>query len=174
MKRRTLLLALACSACATTPAAPEPDYKPTGGVVTYNRTATFDATHVRSVSCNMRMREDGSWGGSLGDRGLDVAVTDVTVKGVDLFINREESRPGKTIITAQFKGLLYRFELQGERALVRTPTVSLSYGGRVLGDNVARYGPMGEFELTGEASKENPPWPQIAFALLAAFVAAGT
>jgi hypothetical protein len=173
MKRRTLLLALACSACATTPSVPEPEFKPTGGVVTYGKTASFDATRVRSVSCNLRMREDGSWGGSLGDRGIDVSVNDVTVKGVDLLISREDSRPGKTIITAQFKGLIYRFEFQGERAVVRTPSASLSFGGRVLGDNVAHYGPMGEFELRGEASKENPPWPQFAFALLAAYVGEG-
>ena len=171
--RRTILLALALAGCATTPAAPEPEFHPTGEVLSYDRNASFDATRVKSVFGNMRMREDGSWGGVLANKGVDVSVDDVTVRGVDLFVSREESRKGKTIITAQIQGNIYRFEFVGDRALIRTPSVSLTFDGRVGGQGYAKYGTMGELTLKGDASKENPPWPQFAFALIAAFGGGG-
>jgi hypothetical protein len=174
MSRGTIVVLLGLSACATAPAAPEPEYKPTGEVVIYERTSTFDGTHVRGPSCNLSRRDDGSWGGVLGGRGIDVAVTNDSIRGVDLTISREESTRGHQVITALFMGLIYRFELSADGAIIRTPTRSMTFPGRVVGERLASYGggvggAHGDFTLRGDASLENPPWPQLALALLATY-----
>jgi hypothetical protein len=170
MMRRSLLFLLACSACATTPAVPEKEYRPAGEVRYYNRSASFDETRVRSVKCNLQRRADGTWGGVIDGRAIDVSVNDITVRGVDIIVNREESRPGKQVFTAQFQGRIFRFEISDDSVSVRTGSMSANYPGRLLGEGVSRFGPNGELELRGESSLENPPWPQLAFALIAAFI----
>jgi hypothetical protein len=168
----TLFVVLAgCTLPTVVPEAQNTEYKVTGEVVAYGRTATFDAYRVRSVNCNLTKRTDGSWGGTFGDQGraVDVSVDDAHVRGVDFNLNREDSKPGSMIITGQFQGRIFRFEMDANQALVRTSAKSLTYPGRIVGDNVVKYGPMQNLELRGEAGKEAPPWPQIGFALLAAF-----
>jgi hypothetical protein len=171
MKLRSTLFLLVGAACATTSmqTGPEPEYTPTGEVVYYDRIATFDATHVQSPNCSLRRRDDGSWGGVLAERPIDVSVNEVTVKGADFLVSREDSRPGKSVITGQFQGRIFRFELTDDQVSIRTSNLSAVYPNRVLGERSAKYGTRGEVELRGEASGENPPWPQFAFALMSAF-----
>jgi hypothetical protein len=171
---RTVFLALACGACATTPAAPEPEYKPTGEIVSTWGTASFDEGHVRGPSCNLKRREDGTWGGTLGvrltgNRAVDVTVDDATIRGVDFLVSREESRPGHAVYTGTVQGFMYRFELDSDRALVRTPNFNQNFDGRTLSEKQATYGSAYSLQLRGDASLENPPWPQLALALIAAF-----
>jgi hypothetical protein len=162
-----------CALPAVMPEALSTEYKPTGEVMAYGKSASFDAYRVRSPGCNLTKRTDGSWGGTFGDpdhqRGIDVSVDDAHVRGVDFNLNREDSKPGSLIITGQFQGRIFRFEMNATQVLVRTSATSLTYPGRVVGENVVKYGPMQNLELRGEASKEVPPWPQIGFALMAAF-----
>jgi hypothetical protein len=145
------------------------EYKSSGEVIAYGRTSSFDAYRVRSTQCNLAKRTDGSWGGTFSDRPLDVSVDDAHARGVDFNLNREDSKPGSLIVTGQFQGRIFRFEMNATQVLVRTPTTSLTYPGRVVGENVVKYGPMQNLELRGEASIEAPPWPQIGFALMCAF-----
>jgi len=172
--RRTLASALTILACAcnmptVVPEANNTEYKPTGEILAYGRTSSFDAVRVRSVACNIAKRTDGSWGGTFGERALDVSVDDAHVRGVDFNLNKEDSKPGSLIITGQFQGRIFRFEMNEAQVLVRTSATSVTYPGRVLADGVVKYGPQQNLELRGEASQENPPWPQIGFALMAAF-----
>lgn len=145
------------------------EYKPTGEVHAYDATATFDAVRVRAPRCNLTKRTDGSWGGTLGDRGVDVSVDDAHIRGAELLLTREESTANHTIITGQFQGRIFRFEMDESKAIVRTPTKSTTYQGRFVSEGVTKYGPQGDMELRGEAGLEKAPWPQIAFALMAAF-----
>jgi hypothetical protein len=137
----------------------------------YGKSSSFDPYRVRGTQCNLSKRTDGSWGGTFGNEGraLDVSVDDAHVRGVDFNLNREDSKPGSLIVTGQFQGRIFRFEMNATQVLVRTSATSLTYPGRVVGENVVKYGPMQNLELRGEASKEAPPWPQIGFALMCAF-----
>jgi hypothetical protein len=145
------------------------EYKPTGEVHAYDTTSTFDAVRVRAPRANLTKRTDGSWGGTLGDRGVDVSVDETHIRGAELLLSREDSTANHTVITGQFQGRIFRFEWDEAKALVRTPSKSLTYQGRVVTEGITKYGPQGDLELRGEASLEKAPWPQIAFALIAAF-----
>ena len=155
----------------TVPEAMSTDYKATGEIIAYGASASFDDYRVRSVYCNLSKRTDGSWGGTFGDqqRPLDVSVDEAHVRGVDFNMNREDSKPGSLIITGQFQGRIFRFEMDSTQVVVRTSAKSLTYPGRVVGEDVVKYGPMQDLQLKGEAGKESPPWPQFGFALMAAF-----
>ncbi|GMU60241.1 MAG: hypothetical protein AMXMBFR34_20040 [Myxococcaceae bacterium] len=170
--KKLLWLALWASGCTFPQVVPEAlsdEYKPTGEVRMYDRGATFDAVRVRSPYANLSKRTDGSWGGVLVREPVDVTVTDKTVRGVNFVLTREESAPGKLIITGQFKGKIYRFEFEENIARIRAPVQSLDFQTRWPIDNGVAYGPMKSLQLYGEAAAENPPWPQIAFALVAMF-----
>jgi hypothetical protein len=172
---RSLLFAAAltvvtgCDLPTVVPEAQSSEYVPLGEVMFRDRGASFDAVRVRSPKCNLAKRTDGSWGGTFADRALDVTVTETTIRGVEFMLTREDSKPGHAIITGQFQGRIYRFELDENQALVRTATTSLTFPGRLIAENVVKYGPMQNLELRGEAGNENPPWPQLGFALMAAF-----
>ena len=84
-------------------------------------------------------------------------------------MTREETRKGHIVITGQFIGKIARFEIDSEQVMVRTASVSKTLPGRIITPGGTAYGPLHELELRGEAGLENPPWPQFAFALLAAF-----
>lgn len=164
--------ALALAGCALMPkTVPEAntEFKPSGEVVIRGRTAGFDAVRVRSVNCNLAKRTDGSWGGTFQERAVDVSVTDTHIRGVDVILTRQESQKGHLIITGNFNGKMARFEVDGDKVLVRTPVTSRNLTGRTDEGAVVKYGSLQELELRGEAGVENPPWPQIAFALLSVF-----
>ena len=170
--RLTLWSCLFVAGCAlpkTVPEALSADFKPTGEVSMRGRTASFDAWRVRAPNCNLSKRTDGSWGGTFQERALDVSVTEKQIRGVEMTMTHEHTSDGKEIITGQFLGKLARFELDGEKVLIRTQGTSATLHGRVAGEQVVSYGALHELELRGEAGAPNPPWPQLAFALMAAF-----
>ena len=89
------------------------------------------------------------------------------MSGVELMLTREKSEGNRTVITGQFQGRIYRFELDENRAIMRAPNNAFTLDGRLESPNLTTYGPQGNLQLRGEASGDNPPWPQIAFALMA-------
>lgn len=162
--------ALALSACSFARVMPEAlntEFKATGEVLLYNRTASFDAYRVRSPRCNLSKRTDGSWGGVLAERPVDVSVTDTRISGVDLMLTREKSEGNRQVITGQFQGRIYRFELDEHRVILRAPNVAFTLDGRQVGPKQTTYGPRGDLQLMGDAAGDDPPWPQIGFALMA-------
>ena len=170
MRASLVVVAALFSSCnfpTVVPEAQTADFKPTGEVLLYNRTVSFDAYRVRSPKCNLSKRTDGSWGGVLAERPLDVSVTDKRISGVEFMLTREQSEANHTVITGQFQGRIYRFEFDDKRAIIRAPNSSFTLDGRQVGQNLTTYGPQGNLQLKGEAGGENPPWPQIGFALMA-------
>ena len=170
MRLPLIVAAVALSACnfpTVMPEALNTEFKATGEVLLYNRTASFDAYRVRSPKCNLSRRTDGSWGGMMTDRPLDVSVTDTRISGVEFMLTREKSEGNHTVITGQFQGRIYRFEFDDGQALIRAPNNSITLLGRQVGPQQTTYGPQGNLQLRGEAGGENPPWPQIGFALMA-------
>jgi hypothetical protein len=143
------------------------EFKPTGEVLLYSRTVSFDAVRVRSPDLNMTKRTDGSWGGILENQAVDVSVTENKITGVNFLLTREMSDGKRTVITGQFQGRIYRFEFDENEIMFRAPSKSMTYPGRQVAKDQTTYGPRGDVQLRGEAGSENPPWPQIAFALLA-------
>ncbi len=172
---RSLLLATlfvtlgGCNLPTVVPEATSTEYKPTGEVQAYDQSASFDAVRVRGVKVNLSKRTDGSWGGTVADRPVDVSVDEGHVRGVDFIVSREETNGSHNVITGQFQGRTLRFEWDENQAIIRTGSKSLTYPGRVVAERVTKYGPRAEFELRGDAGLERAPWPQIAFALIAAF-----
>ncbi len=166
---RTLLVAAVLAGCTLPAVMPEvrsTAFVPTGGLSLYNRSVTFDAVRVRGPNVNLSRRTDGSWAGVLDARAVDVTVTDTRIVGVDLLLTRAQSEPGRLVITGQFQGLIYRFELDDERVVIRGPSRSYDLPGRQLGGDQTTYGPQGNLVLQGQAGAERPPWPQLAFGLL--------
>lgn len=165
---RGALLLVLLGGCATTntgPAMPA-EFKPTGEVVLGNRSASFDAWRVINARCNLARRGDGSWAGTFEGQAVDVTVTEDRVVGIGLQMTRE-LQDGRSIITGQFNGRIVRFEFDDERALLRTPFSAYTISGRFLREGATVYGADGMLQLKGEAGLDVPPWPQIAFALLA-------
>lgn len=143
------------------------EFKPTGEVLLYNRSVSFDAVRVRSPDLNMTKRTDGSWGGIFENQALDVSVTDTKITGVNFLLTREMSDGKRTVITGQFMGRIYRFEFDDQEIMFRAPSKSMNYPGRQIAKDQTTYGPRGDVQLRGEAGIDNPPWPQIGFALMA-------
>lgn len=170
MRASLLVAVVALTSCTFPTVVPEAlntEFKATGEVLLYNRTVAFDAYRVRSPKCNLSRRTDGSWGGTLSERPIDVSVTDTRISGVEFMLTREQSEGNKMVITGQFQGRIYRFELDDNQALIRAPNNSFTLQGRQVSPTQTTYGPQGNLQLRGEAGSENPPWPQIGFALMA-------
>lgn len=167
---RTTMMAVAmvvagCSFPTVVPEALNTEFKPSGEVLAYSRIVSFDSVRVRSPHVNLSKRTDGSWAGTFAERPVDVSVTDSRVRGVDFILNRDVEG-NKVIITGQFQGRIYRFELDDQQAMIRGPNSSMTYPGRQNTPRGIMYGPMGNLELRGEAGHELAPWPQIGFALM--------
>lgn len=169
---RTLVVAVtlslsACTLPAVLPEVSDSEYKPTGEILLGVRSANFDAVRVRSPRCNLARRSDGSWAGTFDSRPIDVTVSENRVVGTGLQLTRT-NEDGKLVITGQLEGRIVRFELDDDKVLFRTPASAITLQGRTLGEGLTTYGGRGELQLRGEAGLDNPPWPQFAFALLAA------
>lgn len=170
MKRAfPVVVALSLTACTLPAVLPEvnQEYKPTGEILLGNRSANFDAVRVRSPRCNLARRTDGSWAGTFDTRPVDVNVYENRLAGIGVQLTKSLEN-GKLVITGQVEGRIVRFELDDQRALIRTASGSITLDGRVVGEDLTTYGPRGELQLKGEAGRDVPPWPQFAFALLAA------
>jgi len=173
MKRVVQLMIVAalggCSFPHVVPEALSDTYTPLGEVMMRNRGASFDAVRVRSPRCNLAKRTDGSWAGTLNDHPVDVSVYESRIVGANFSVTREMSEGRHIVITGQFEGKIYRFEMDEHHAIIRAPNnVSLNFDGMNVEGKTVRYGPMGNFELRGAAGDANPPWPQLAFALMGA------
>lgn len=164
------LLLIGCARMAPLPET-QTEYVPTGEINLGSLGASFDTVRVRKANVNLTKRADGSWGGVMGSGpsggiGIDVTVTPKRVTGVGLTLVLEESGGEKgTIITGQFQGNIVRFEFGPEQALIRTHRFSST----LARSSPTTYGARGELKLNGEAALADPPWPQFALALLAAF-----
>ncbi len=167
--KKLALLVVVLSGCASMQPLPETqtEYVPTGEISLGAMGASFDAVRVRKPNANLTKRADGSWGGVLGGQGIDVSVTPRRVSGVNLTLVLEEAGSETTpmIITGQWQGKIVRFELDNERALIRTPGVNVT----LARSSPTTFGAKGELELKGDAALAEPPWPQFALAMLAAF-----
>lgn len=163
---------LALTGCVLPQVVPEAqntEFVAKGEVRAHARSASFDSVRVRSPQMNITKRTDGSWGGTFDGRAIDVSVEGDNIRGANMTLTRSDSTKDKLVITGQFEGRIYRFELDANQALVRTPNTSITYPGRVISERQTSYGPGGDLVLIGEAGAESPPWPQFAFAMMAAF-----
>jgi hypothetical protein len=171
MRAALLTLMVVVTGCATTTTAEGPampaEYKPTGEVVMIRNQATFDAWRVMNPNCNLRKRADGSWAGTLSGQTVDVNVYENRVAGVGMTFTREV-KDGRLIITGQFNSQIVRFELGPDLAIARLPNQSYTFVGHSEEPGKFAWGPNAELQLKGDAAQAMPPWPQIAFALLAA------
>jgi hypothetical protein len=175
--KSVVLGALLVGSCVFPQVVPEAsgEFHPTGSIQRGALGASFDGARIVSPNITLSRRTDGSWGGRFalagsGDaQALDVSVAEHEVRGVDFVMVRERDG-AKTTISGAFKGKTFRFELSPALLSVHTTRFSGDYAGREqLGDGSVRYGPRGELSLTGEAAAETIAWPQLGFALVAAF-----
>lgn len=169
--RAFLVAALILTSCTLPQVMPEAvntEFKPTGEVIMYGRTASFDAVRVRSTECNLARRTDNSWGGTLNKEPFDVSDYGNSLRGANFTLNREISDPGHTVITGQFQGRIYRFEVDDQKAMIRAPSASRTWGGKNKTPNGTTYGPEGDLQLKGEAGDDSPPWPQLGLAFICA------
>jgi hypothetical protein len=140
------------------------EYKPTGELNFYDKSASFDAWRVRAVNANITKRTDGSWGGVLRDEPLDVSVTPDSLTGAIIKLVREDTADGY-IITGQINGAIVRYEVLKDKLLIRTGRQSFTLGRK----DANSFGGKGEFTMSGEAANPEVPWPQVGLALLAMF-----
>jgi hypothetical protein len=140
------------------------EFKPTGELNFYDKSASFDPWRVRSVNANITKRTDGSWGGLLREEPLDVTVTPEQITGAIVKLVRQDNADG-FIITGQINGAIVRYEVLKDKLVIRTHRQSFTLARR--DDN--SFGAKGEFTMSGEAASAEVPWPQIGLALLAMF-----
>lgn len=170
MNRPLALCASLCvlSGCAALFPASVPEaateFKPTGELNFYDKSASFDPWRVRAVNANITKRTDGSWGGMVRDEALDVTVTAQEITGALLKLVREDTADGY-VITGQINGAIVRYEVLKDKLVIRTGRQSFTLGRR----DATSFGSRGEFTLAGEAANPEAPWPQIGLALLAMF-----
>ncbi len=156
-----------CSFPQVVPEAKSVEFSPRGEIRLYDRSAAFDAVRVRGVNCNLAKRTDGSWAGTFFMAPIDVSVTENAIRGVGFVMTRERSESGKHILTGQFHGHIYRFEIDSNQALLRGTKLSVTLPGRQVNSAGTTYGSLGELQLIGEAGSDMPPWPQLGFVVAA-------
>ncbi len=169
MKKPTKLWSMLCvlTACqhlGVSAQASERPFEPTGAVQYLARGAAFSATRVVGPNVNLSKRADGSWGGRLLDQPVDVNEYENRIGGVDFTLQLVATPTGQ-LVTGQWKGESIRFELDQAMVRVRAGGESFTLGAHGPG----HYGAAGEFELSGDAARAAPPFPQLAFAMIGAF-----
>lgn len=143
------------------------DFEPTGVVMFQKANASFDGARIVGPFVNMNRRDDGSWTGLLGGQPVEAAASGAGLRGVNLTLNVESSAAG-TVVTGQWQGRAWRFELRPQDVVVKAPAATLNLAKKDEGT----YGPEGELRLTGDAAKADAPQPQLALALLGTFLGA--
>lgn len=143
------------------PAAPGPVRQTKGEIASSVGGATWDTNHVTGLKADLVRRPDGSWGGTLGKNVIDVTVYPDRIVGANcsLAISQEGK---KLIIFGQVNADIVRFEIDDQQLLIRTPNHSITQPRSAT--NM-----FGDITFSGDAILENPPEPQFAFALVAAF-----
>jgi hypothetical protein len=126
-------------------AAPALAEGPRGEVFAQQGSASFDSTNVRGTDVNMSRQPDGRWAGWLNGSFVTVSVDGNTVRGPNVSLTYE--RTGKE---TRVHGLL------------GTGTVSITV------PNEPKGAAWHNFRLTGTAADQDPPVPQMIFALIAA------
>lgn len=136
------------AAAAVVLAAPALASGPRGEVQTAFGSATFDSTSVRGPNVNMVRQADGRWAGWLNGGFVTVDVDGGSVRGPNVSLGYERTKKEMRV-----------------RGYIGSETVSLT----VPNDPKDRWGSAWNgFELKGTAANDDPPVPQILFALLAA------
>jgi hypothetical protein len=181
---RALVVALLCTGslmgtgCVMPELVPEArgDFKATGSIERGPLGASFNSARVLSPSINLGKHTDGSWSGqfSQGRGGLtepiDVSVTDSSIRGVRFTMTRARPATGREVYDGSFNGKQFHFELSADGLAVHTTHYSATYGTVKLGKTRSEFGEGGALVLTGDAADVTaPPWPQMAFAMLASF-----
>jgi hypothetical protein len=186
-----LAAAAAVLACATPSGTPIPvttpapgevktkDFKSTGEVFFDAQAAgtsvAFNDFRMVGPQVNMTLDAKGDWGGNIGGRNMIVTVKPgrITGDGVDLYVVRKGT-------TVSIQGMFFQRqvwftlkpkEIQGTTdggscSFDLTPAQSPGFytGGVGCGGNIR----MGTLQLTGTAANlEQPPMPQLVFALIA-------
>jgi hypothetical protein len=166
----TLAVAGASVGCATTGVGEvQSEFIKTGEVIVslgrQNGSAAFDANRVVGPQVNLSRRSDGSWGGQLNGEFYSFTLSPGRLSSANFVLNYEETASGLTM-KGHIQGRMFRFEVDNEQLLMHTGD------GRALtlprmSDEL--FGSDGKVRLEGEAGSQNPPMPQLAFALLSAF-----
>jgi hypothetical protein len=186
-----LAAASAVLACATPSGTPIPvttpapgevktkDFKSTGEIFFDAQSAgtsvAFNDFRMVGPQVNMGLDAKGNWGGNIGDRNMIVTVKPgrITGDGVDLYVVRKGT-------TVSIQGMYFQrqvwFTLKPKEIQGTTDGGSCSFdltpaqapgfytGGVGCGGNIR----MGTLQLTGTAANlEQPPMPQLVFALIA-------
>jgi hypothetical protein len=159
--------------CASAPSVPEAalEFKATGSIQRGSFGASFDASHVVNPGVNLSRHADGSWTGTFAQSGvIDVSVSKDAIRGIGFVLIASQPAPGKTVYDGNVNGKRFHFELGETLVTVKTPR----YEGRFEGASVPGYPPRfegGGLILTGDAATPGqPPWPNMALALVAAFI----
>jgi len=182
--RSTALLALAAlaGACRTVPA-PVVDFQPTGEIavspsIRPDAGAAFDARRVVGRGVDLTLGEDGRWSGVLGARRgtLEVTGDRITGPGVDLRVTRASggvTLRGRALdrnvdVSISSRGLGgVSDDGGGHCVLDLLPVGPGHYRGLYGCPSVTSKGPRAVATVTGEAAAPEPPFPQVALALLA-------
>ena len=126
-------------------AAPSFAQEARGEVFSQDGSASFDNEHVRGTDVNMSRLPDGRWSGWLNGRFVEVTVDGGNLRGPNVSLGYERTEKETRI-----------------RGLLGTNTVSITV------PNEPKGAAWHNFRLTGLAASEDPPVPQIIFALIAA------
>jgi hypothetical protein len=133
---------VAAAVLVATPALAE---GPRGEVFARTGSASFDSTSVRGPGVNMSRLEDGRWSGWLNGSFVTVTVDGNTVRGPNVSIGIERTEKELRV-----------------RGLLGQGTVAITIPHERKG------AAWHNFRLTGTAASEDPPIPQMIFALIAA------
>jgi hypothetical protein len=153
------------AACATSPqAGPPTDFVATGSFEYRGIGASFNDERIVGSKINVSRRADGSWGGVVKQKALDVNVTAGQIKGVNTSVSWTDG-PNGVVVDGLFFGHLMHFEVNANQFVAQP-------GGRMGGftaGRIDRENFVGGLALRGAAADPHPPEPQFALALLAAF-----
>lgn len=174
-------LSLAALLLALPAGAQEAPFEPTGELRFHasggvGSGASYDDQRVVGPSVNLTRREDGSWAGDLAGEGvsLDVDAGRATGPNVNL---RFAQKQGRSEVEGLVFGRRVRVTLDAKRLQGRVGECSfdLARKGAALRGDVGCVGGRGgpasakaTLQLIGDAADENPPLPQLAFALVGA------
>ncbi len=141
--------------------------KPAGTLNLNATTARFDTDAVEGPTVSMKRRPDGSWGGTLQGKPLDVRLNGDRLVGSEL--KGELRRKGSELrMEGQWQGTRFRYELTPERLVVRLGTAGADYLRQPDGALQAQSHSQRGGSLTGAEGLLDAPLP-----LLLALIAAG-
>ena len=118
---------------------------PRGEIFTQSSSASFDSTSVRGPGVNMSRLPDGRWSGWLAGNFVTVMVEGNSVRGPNVSLGIERTEKELRV-----------------RGLLGMGTVAITIPHERKG------AAWHNFRMTGAAASEDPPIPQIIFALIAA------